>query len=109
MRGGRDESACALSGSGVTRESESEGGLAESWLAESLKHGEEVMGGGGEKAETLKWHSTAGLSSLNTRFLQNHGQQNHCFWNHNRARGQVRERATEGWPEGRGSGNDRVK
>ena len=29
--------------------------------------------------------------------------------NHNRARGQVRERATEGWPEGRGNGNDRVK
>jgi hypothetical protein len=40
--------------------------LAESWLAESLKHGEEVMGGGGEKAETLKWHSTLGgrLSTL---------------------------------------------
>ncbi len=29
--------------------------------------------------------------------------------NHNRARGQVRERATEGWPDGRGNGNDRVK
>jgi hypothetical protein len=29
--------------------------------------------------------------------------------NHNRARGQVRERATEGWPEGRGNGNDRFK
>ena len=30
-------------------------------------------------------------------------------FNHNRARGQVRERATGGWPEGRGSGNERVK
>jgi hypothetical protein len=46
--------------------------LAESWLAESLKHGEKVMGGGGEKAETLKWHSTGGLSSLDTPFWQNH-------------------------------------
>ena len=60
MRGGRDESACALRGSGVTRESESEGWFFSGriWLAESLKHGEEVMGGGGEKAETLNWHST---------------------------------------------------
>ena len=51
MRGGRDESACALRGSGVTRESESEGWFFSGriWLAESLKHGEEVMGGGGEK------------------------------------------------------------
>jgi glycosyltransferase involved in cell wall biosynthesis len=30
-------------------------------------------------------------------------------FNHNRARGQVRERATGGWPEGRGSRNERVK
>jgi hypothetical protein len=30
-------------------------------------------------------------------------------FNHNRALGQVRERATECWPEGRGSGIDRVK
>ena len=30
-------------------------------------------------------------------------------FNHNRARGQVQERATGGWPEGRGSGNERVK
>jgi hypothetical protein len=30
-------------------------------------------------------------------------------FNHNRARGQVREKATGGWPEGRGSGNERVK
>jgi glycosyltransferase involved in cell wall biosynthesis len=30
-------------------------------------------------------------------------------FNHNRASWQVRERATEGWPEGRGSGRDRVK
>jgi hypothetical protein len=30
-------------------------------------------------------------------------------FNHNRARGQVRERATEGWPVGRESGSDRVK
>ena len=31
------------------------------------------------------------------------------IFNHNRARGQVRERGTEGWPEGRASGNERVK
>ena len=30
-------------------------------------------------------------------------------FNHNRAPGQAGERATEGWPEGRGSGRDRVK
>jgi hypothetical protein len=30
-------------------------------------------------------------------------------FNHNRARGQVRERATEGWPVGRESGSERVK
>ena len=87
MRGGRDESACALRGSGVTGESESEGWfflaeswLAESWLAESLKHGEKVMGGGGEKAETLKWHSTldSRLSTLHFGKI--------IFWNHNQAK-----------------------
>ena len=31
------------------------------------------------------------------------------IFNRNRARGQVRERATKGWPEGRASGDERVK
>jgi hypothetical protein len=65
------------------------------------------MGGGGEKAETLKWHSTldSRLSTLHFGKIID----SKIIFNHNRARGQVRERATEGWPEGRGSGNDRVK
>ena len=47
------------------------------------------------------------LSTLDARLSTLHFGK--IIFKHNRARGRVRERATEGWPEERGSGNDRVK
>jgi hypothetical protein len=57
--------------------------------------------------------NNAGVShggTANTEVVEYLGKnESRKSFNHNRARGQVRERATEGWPVGRESGSDRVK
>jgi glycosyltransferase involved in cell wall biosynthesis len=64
------------------------------------------------------WHRMSDGAGALKRYLRVPGHAAATFFamrkvfrgfNHNRARGQVRERATGGWPEGRGSGIDRVK
>ena len=63
------------------------------------------VGPKGEEVGTTESESTAN-TDVGEDLGKNESRQN---FNHNRARGHVQERATEGWPVGRESGNERVK
>jgi len=63
------------------------------------------VGPKGEEVGTTESKSTAN-TDVGEDLGKNESREN---FNHNRARGHVQERATEGWPVGRESGSERVK
>lgn len=82
-----------------------EGGILEQTgarpvLPESIWHRMGDGAGGLKRYLRVPGHAIATFFAMRKFFKK---------FNHNRARGQVRERATGGWPEGRVSRNERVK